>query len=124
MGNAEAEIIAFIGSYGWLFITGFAAVLFKDVISNMVSSVFVFYGNDINDDDVLVVDGRLARVVRVAPFKTTFYLYMIDDKGNFINGTRMQVENSKLKDLKIEKPLPMFDDNLILANKVQTEETT
>ena len=113
MGAYESDAINFIGEYGWLFVTGFAALLFKDTISNVLASMLVFYGNDVNDDDVLVVDGRLARVVRVGIFKTTFYLYMVDEQGKFINGTRMQVENSKLKDLKIEKPLPLFDDALI-----------
>ncbi len=46
-------------------------------------------------------------------WKTTFYLYTIK-KGaageNLISGgTKLIVENNKLKDLKIEKPLDNFD---------------
>ncbi len=46
-------------------------------------------------------------------WKTTFYLYNVkkDPEGkNFISGgTKLVVENDKLKDLKIEKPLDNFD---------------
>ena len=116
---SENEIIFFLGENMWLFITGFVALLFKEGINNILSSLMVFAGNDINSDDVLIIDGRLARVVRVSPMKTTFYVYLIDKDGSFINGTRMQIENSKLKDLKIEKPLPLFDKTLVELHKTE-----
>ena len=46
-------------------------------------------------------------------WKTTFYLYSIQKDPNgkkFVaSGTKLIVENDKLKDLKIEKPLDNFD---------------
>lgn len=115
--NYESEIIKLLGQNFWYWILGFAALLFRESIQNILSSAFIFYGNDINDDDVLLIDNRPARVVRVGIFKTSFYLYVIDSEGKFVNGTRMQVQNSKLKDLNIEKPLPLFDDTLVQMHK-------
>jgi hypothetical protein len=48
-------------------------------------------------------------------WKTTFYLYTVKraiDGKNFVSGgTKMIVENEKLKDLKLEKPLENIDLN-------------
>jgi len=115
--NYESEIIKLLGQNMWYWVVGFLVILFRESIQNILSSAFIFYGNDINDDDVLLIDNRPARVVRVGIFKTSFYLYVIDSEGKFVNGTRMQVQNSKLKDLNIEKPLPLFDDTLIQMHK-------
>lgn len=115
--NYESEIIKLLGQNMWAWVVGFLVFLFRESIQNILSSAFIFYGNDINDDDVLLIDNRPARVVRVGIFKTSFYLYVIDSEGKFVNGTRMQVQNSKLKDLNIEKPLPLFDDTLVQMHK-------
>ena len=113
MNELDPSIAKAIGDNIWWLVVLFVTMFFKGAIGNIVDSLTIFYGNDINDDDVLLIDGRGARVVRVGAFKTTFYIYSIDRDGNFKNGTRMQIENSKLKDLKIEKPLPLFDSFLI-----------
>ena len=46
-------------------------------------------------------------------WKSTFYLYTIqkgEDGKRFISGgTKLVIENDKLKDLKLEKPLGNFD---------------
>ena len=46
-------------------------------------------------------------------WKTTFYLYTIkidtSGKKSISGGTKLIVENDKLRDLKIEKPLDNFD---------------
>ena len=70
-------------------------------------------GNDYNNDDIIILDGRPGRIVRVSMWKTTFYLYNVktgsDGKKFVSGGTKMSVENDKLKDLKIEKPLESVD---------------
>ena len=113
----EQLIALMIGDYAWLWIVGFLTLFFKESIRSVLSSMTVFYGNDINDDDVLLIDGRPARVVRVGLMKTTFYLYTIDSNGNFINGTRRQIQNTELKSIIIEKPLSMFDDVIVELHK-------
>jgi hypothetical protein len=85
------------------------AFIFKESIQDFVAGVRVFWGSDLNQDDVLVLDGRPARVVRVGLSSTSFYLYRIDDAGVFRNGTRQNIANSKLIEHTIEKPLPLFD---------------
>ena len=66
----------------------------------------------INNDDIILLDGRPGRIVRVSLWKSVFYLYTIktkDGKKYVSGGTKLVIENNKLKDLKIEKPLGNFD---------------
>jgi hypothetical protein len=68
----------------------------------------VFLGNDYNEDDVVTVDGEPGRIVRVSMWKTVFFIYHIVG-GKIVGGSKLVVANSKLKDLKIEKPLANLD---------------
>ena len=102
-----------LGEYGWMFLAAVSILFFKTTIESLIAGLLVFVGNDYNNDDIIILDGRLGRIVRVSMWKTTFYLYCVKkDPGgkNFISGgTKLIVENDKLKDLKIEKPLDNFD---------------
>ncbi len=103
-----------LGNYGWLFIAGFFALLFKSSISSAVEGFKVFAGNDLNTDDVISFDGRPARVIRVGLWKTVFFIYDVDcsnGKPVVLGGSKMSIDNEKLKDHIIEKPLPMLDLN-------------
>jgi hypothetical protein len=68
----------------------------------------IFMGNDYNEDDVVEVDGKPSRIVRVGMWSTTFFTYDVRD-GIIVGGSKLVVQNVKLKDLKIEKPLPLLD---------------
>ena len=70
--------------------------------------MMVFMGNDYNEDDVVEVDGKPGRIVRVGMWTTTFFTYDVRD-GIIVGGAKLVVQNDKLKDLKIEKPLPLLD---------------
>ena len=109
----QGNISVLLGEYGWMFLAGLAILFFKTTIESVLAGLVVFVGNDYNNDDIVVLDGRLGRIVRVSMWKTTFYLYAIkkdkDDKRFISGGTKLIVENNKLKDLKIEKPLDNFD---------------
>ena len=109
----QSNISVLLGEYGWMFLAGLAILFFKTTIESVLAGLVVFVGNDYNNDDIVVLDGRLGRIVRVSMWKTTFYLYTVKkgtDGKNFISGgTKLIVENNKLKDLKIEKPLDNFD---------------
>ena len=83
-----------IGEYGWLFLAGIITLL--------------FLGNDYNEDDVVEIDGSPGRIIRVGIWKTVFFIYHIVN-GRIVGGSKLVVANSKLKDLKIEKPLPSLD---------------
>ena len=87
-----------IGTYGWFILAGFMALLLKDALHKTVEGFMVFMGKDFNNDDILYISGRQARIVRVGFFKTIFY--MTDRK------TKMVVPNDRLKMLVVEKTLP------------------
>jgi len=86
-----------IGTYGWLIFAAFAAMLFKETLHNFLSGVVIFCGKDIENDDIIYISGRQARVVRVGLRRTIFY--MTDRK------TKMVGPNEQLKHLTLEKKL-------------------
>ena len=102
------DVEKLIGEYGWLFIAGVLTLIFKNTIQEAVDGIMVFLGNDYNEDDVVEVDGSPGRIVRVGLWKTVFFIYHIVD-GRVVGGSKLVIANSKLKDLKIEKPLPNLD---------------
>ena len=81
---------------------------FPVTIGVAVDGLMVFLGNDYNEDDVVEVDGDPGRIVRVGLWKTVFFIYHVVN-GQIVGGSKLVVANSKLKDLKIEKPLPNLD---------------
>ena len=104
----EAQLQTLIGEYGWLFASGIVVLLFQNTIREAVDGIMVFLGNDYNEDDVVEVDGAPGRIVRVGLWKTVFFIYHVNN-GQIVGGAKLVVANSKLKDLKIEKPLPNLD---------------
>ena len=115
----QSNISVLLGEYGWMFLAGLAILFFKTTIESLLAGLVIFVGNDYNNDDIILLDGKPGRIVRVSMWKTTFYLYTIktDTSGKkFVSGgTKLIVENDKLKDLKIEKPLDNFDlENLLI----------
>ena len=111
--NIQGNISVLLGEYGWMFLAGLAILFFKTTIESVLAGLVVFVGNDYNNDDIIVLDGRPGRIVRVSMWKTTFYLYTIkkgtEGKKFVSGGTKLVIENNKLKDLKIEKPLGNFE---------------
>jgi hypothetical protein len=116
IGNTiQNSVSVLLGEYGWMFLAAVAILFFKTTIESLIAGFIVFFGNDYNNDDIIILDGRPGRIVRVSMWKTTFYLYTVKraiDGKNFVSGgTKMIVENEKLKDLKLEKPLENIDLN-------------
>ena len=104
----QEQVTGLIGKYGWMFGAGAAMLLFRQTIESFVAGVMIFMGNDYNEDDVVEVDGKPSRIVRVGMWSTTFFTYDVRD-GIIVGGSKLVVQNVKLKDLKIEKPLPLLD---------------
>ena len=104
----QNQVSLLLGKYGWLFIVGVLTLLFRSTIEKFVAGMMVFMGNDYNEDDVVEVDGKPGRIVRVGMWTTTFFTYDVRD-GVIVGGSKLVVQNDKLKDLKIEKPLPLLD---------------
>ena len=104
----QGMVSELLGKYGWLFIVGVLTLLFRSTIEKLVAGLMIFMGNDYNEDDVVEVDGKPGRIVRCGVWSTTFFTYDVRD-GIIVGGAKLVVQNDKLKDLKIEKPLPLLD---------------
>ena len=108
--QAQAEGI--LGYIAYFLLSGIILILAKSTLESMVESIKVFWGKDLNTDDVVILNGRPARVVRVGLWKTTFFAYDIgvaNGEPYVKGGTKIQIQNDKLKDQIIEKPLQMLD---------------
>jgi hypothetical protein len=95
----QAEKVAqdLVGEYGWLIMAALIAILAKDMIINFAQALLVFMGSDFNNDDIIYISGRQARIVRVGVRTTCFYM---TDRAS-----KMVVPNEQLKQLTIEKRL-------------------
>ena len=105
-------IEALIGQYGWMLIAGFLFLIGRKTIESSIEAIKIFAGNDLNTDDVIIFDDRPARVVRVGLWKTILFIYEVgcaDGKPFIKGGNKVAIQNEKLKDHMIEKPLPMLD---------------
>ena len=83
----------------WLLLAALVGFFFKEAVHKAVEGLMVWMGHDFDNDDVLYISGRQARIIRVGVFKTVFYM---TDRG-----TKMIVPNDRLKLLIIEKKLPL-----------------
>ena len=107
----QKEVSSLIGKYGWMFLAGGAVFLFKSTIESAVEGFKIFFGHDLNTDDVIIFDGKPARVIRVGLWKTTFFFYTIRKNGKFHidSGNKVSIQNDQLKTHIIEKPLKKLD---------------
>jgi len=98
----------FIGEWGWLALGGFIFLLFRTTLESLVSSMIFFMGSDFDTDDVIVLNGKPARIIRKGLWKSTFFVYQVRE-GKITGGWKYIVTNDKLKDMEILKPLPKID---------------
>ena len=101
-----------LGYIVYFLLSGIVLILAKSTLESMVESIKIFWGKALNTDDVVVLNGRPARVVRVGMWKPTFFVYevdTVDGKPYVKSGNKLQIQNDKLKEQIIEKPLPMLD---------------
>ena len=104
----KQQVTTLLGDYGWLFFAGIMMLLFRSTVENAVAGLMVFIGSDYDEDDVIELDGKPGRIVRVGIWKTVFFIYHVVD-GNIVSADKLVVQNDKLKDMKISKPLPELD---------------
>lgn len=88
-----------IGHYGWMIVAAFCALLFKDILFNFAQGLLIYWGSSFENDEILYISGRQARVIRLGLTSTTFF--MTDRQ------TKMIVPNEQLKALVVEKKLPV-----------------
>ena len=101
LDHAALERIAegAVGHYGWLIIAAFVTLLFKDILFNFAQGLIIYWGSSFENDEVLYISGRQARVIRMGVLSCTFFL---TDRQ-----TKMIVPCSQLKHLTVEKKLPL-----------------
>ena len=105
-------IESLIGEYGWMAAVAFVFILGRNTLETAIEAIKVFAGGDLNTDDTIIFDGRPARVVRVGLWKTILFIYEVgcaNGKPFIKGGNKVAIQNDKLKDHLIEKPLPMLD---------------
>ena len=116
------EVMHFLGELWWLFIILVAILVFKETIKSFVTSVMVLRSGTYVVDEVVILEGTPARIVRMGIWKTTFYVYRImsspqagaKDSGGRMNGgklfyTTRDVMNEQLPHLNIEIPQQRMD---------------
>jgi hypothetical protein len=96
------------GKYVWMFLAGLVILIFKSSIEKLAAAIFMFIGSDYKEDDVVYVDGKPGRIVRVGLTKTVFFIYDVVD-GKVVGGSKLVIQNERLAGLNIEKPLPQLD---------------
>jgi hypothetical protein len=96
------------GKYVWMFVAGLVILIFKSSIEKLAAALFMFIGSDYKEDDVVYVDGKPGRIVRVGLTKTVFFIYDVVD-GKVVGGSKLVIQNERLAGLNIEKPLPQLD---------------
>ena len=99
-----------IGQYGWMAILAFVFIMARNTIETAIEAIKVFAGGDLNTDDVIIFNDRPARVVRVGFWKTILFVYEVghaNGKPYIKGGNKVAIQNDKLKEHMIEKPLPM-----------------
>lgn len=103
------QIQAVLGELWWVFIVAIGIFFLKDTVKALVTSIMVLRGADYNTDDVIMLDGVPARIVRMSAWKTTFYIYRVDQNGR-MKETRRVIMNAELPTLNIETPQQRLDD--------------
>tara|TARA_R100001463_G_scaffold75991_3_gene129978 strand:- start:656 stop:1072 length:417 start_codon:yes stop_codon:yes gene_type:complete len=104
----QSGLSALIAEYTWLLLVGFILLFLKGSVESAVQGLLIYCGSEYKEDDVVIVSGRPARIVRIGLTKTIFYLYTYRD-GKIVGGTKMQVPNMELGSKDIEKPLTKLE---------------
>ena len=119
MGEEQLKEIGtnFIGNYGWLFAVGFMAMMFRSTIEGLVESVKIFAGKSLNINDCIYIwiEGKkyAGRIVRLGLFKCSIIVYNVDydtkGKTYISGGEDLEIQNSKIKDYTMTRPMEKID---------------
>ena len=123
-----------LGELWWVFIIVCGLLVFKETIKSFVTSIMVLRSGTYVVDDIVILEGTPARIVRMGIWKTTFYVYRITkdpqvgtDAGSArMNGGKLfystrDVMNEELPKLDIEIPQQRMDQ-LIPMEFMRTKE--
>ena len=89
----------FIGEYGWLLLAGATTIIFKDIVSQFAAGLTIWFSKEYTPDDIVLIGGRKARIVRVGMKSTTFYFPDTITKKTVSNATFTGLDiETKIKD--------------------------
>ena len=88
--------------------------MIRRLIESAIEGLMIFIGNDYNNDDTVWIDGRPGRIIRVGLYKKVFFIYELKTDpftghAEVSGGNKLVIQNSALKELRIEKPLANID---------------
>ena len=113
----EEQISNYLGGQVW-WLTGLAFLfLIRNLIESAIQGLMVFWGDDLENDDVVFLEGEPARIIRVGISKSVFFVYRISKdiytgKAYVSGGSKRIIQNSVLATAKIDKPLQKIDLSL------------
>jgi hypothetical protein len=96
-GAVEGMARDLIGEFGWIFVAGVAVLMFRELVQNFAAGLKVYFSKQWALDEIVFLNGRQARIVRIGMTETVFY--MSDRKST------MRIENTSLSTLICEKIL-------------------
>ena len=102
------DITILFGEFWWVFFVLTAIMVFKETIKSVVMSFMVMRSGDYKVDDVVMLEGVPARIVRMGIWKTTFYVYRKSSSGTMFFMRRV-IMNEQLPNLNIENPQERLD---------------
>lgn len=122
----NSSVGLFFGEYAWVTLLALIAILFKSTIESSVAGLMIFLGRDYDDDDVVYLNDKPARIIRVGIWSTVFYIYDIETKNGesyIAGGKKLVVSNVKLKDMMLEKPLQNIElkENFFVKEKKEID---
>jgi hypothetical protein len=98
MDISQQTLQFILGHYVWLGMVMFIGILLRKYIESAIDGVMVFFGSDINEEDIIFLNGRMGRITKHGLFKTKIYLP--DTEAMLV------IPNSKLRTMLLEKHLP------------------
>ena len=102
------QVSVILGEIWWLFVVVAAFMMFKETMKSFVAGVMVLRGGEYQLDDIIILEGSAAKIVRKGIWKTTFYVYHINDEGKMFF-TERSIMNEQLANIKIEIPQQRMD---------------
>lgn len=101
MDNSQLKqfLLDFLGNNSYILLTAIFLAIFKTSISNLAQGFMFWLSREFNEDDIVYIKGRKARIMKIGFRSTSFYIF---DKK-----TKVYINNERLKYLFLEKIIPI-----------------
>jgi hypothetical protein len=106
--SVAQDVSLVLGEIWWLFAIMAAFIMFKETLKSFVAGIMVLRGGEYELDDIIILEGSPAKIVRKGIWKTTFYVYHINEDGRMFF-TERSIMNEQLGNIKIEIPQQRMD---------------